>query len=93
MISIQNYIPFTVKFQYILTNATKKDLKFSLILNFNFSGQALRSQAPAREARVSRLLQGVRQQVQVHPPREREAQGPHQGLLGTMQDLSHLLSG
>ncbi len=63
-----------------------------LLLYFvSFTGQTLRPQTPAREARVSRLLQGVRQQVPLHPARQRETQGPHQGLLGTMQDLSNLL--
>ena len=43
------------------------------------AGQTLRSQTPSREACLSRLLQGVRQQVQIHLARQREAQGHDQG--------------
>ena len=56
------------------------------------AGQTLRSQTPSREACLSRLLQGVRQQVQIHLARQREAQGHDQGCVGAMQDLSNLLS-
>ena len=52
----------------------------------------MRPQTPSREARVSRLLQGVRQQVPIHPARQREAQGHDQGRVGAMQNMPYLLS-
>ena len=52
----------------------------------------MRPQTPSREARVSRLLQGVRQQVPIHPARQRKAQGHDQGRVGAMQNMPYLLS-
>jgi len=55
-------------------------------------GQALRPKASPRETCVSYLLQRIRQQVQVHLTRQREAQGHYSGHVGAMQDLPHMLS-
>ncbi len=52
----------------------------------------MRPKTPPREACLSRLLQGVRQQVQIHPARKREAQRHDQGRVGAMQNMPYLLS-
>ena len=41
---------------------------------------------------MSRLLQGVCQQVPIHPARQRKAQGHDQGRVGAMQNMPYLLS-